>query len=302
MTADDYAEFFRRLGHRVVRTPCAHWYDTRGGLFTSLPHSVMLEPEADEVAAVLTRGHGWGVRFPAPAEGAGRLSYALVADGPYDIAGLSANSRSKVRRGLKRCEVRRLEPADVRSRGARAHADTLARLRLQHDPYPWARWWDAVGVTRGVEVWGALIDGDIAAYLVVAVVDDGAEILVERSRNDALGHYPNNALVFTVAEDLLGRPGLEHLFFGLESLESSAAGIDRFKASLGFRQSPLRQRIVLHGLAERVLRLPLVARGVRAAAQRWPQRETLRKLEGLLLFHGSLAEHREASKETSWTS
>jgi hypothetical protein len=198
--------------------------------------------------------------------------------------------------------VRRLESHDVRERGARAHADTLTRLRLQHDPYPWARWWDAVGTTPGVEVWGALIDRDIAAYLVVAVVNDTAEILVERSRNDALGHYPNNALVFTVAQDLLGRPGLDHLFFGLESLESSAAGVDHFKVSLGFRQRPLRQRIILHGLAERVLRVPLVTQAVRSAARRWPQRETLRKLEGLLLFHGSLAETREASKETSWTS
>lgn len=289
MTRDQYAAFFERLGHRVIHTRSAAWYDARGGIFMSLPHAATLEPEAGELRQIF-RGHGWGARFPAPADGPGRPSYALVLDdAQYDLHALSANSRSKVRRGLKWWDVRRIDPDDARTRGEQANAETLARVALQYELCEWNRWWDAVAATEGAEVWAAVDGRSLGAYLVVVVVDGVAELLVARSRDDARARYANHALVFTAARELMNRADVGGLFFGLESLEPEG-GVDQFKTSLGFTRRRLRQRIVFHPAAERLADIRLVRSAIGTAARWWPQREMLRKLDGLLAFHAAQKE------------
>jgi len=289
MKRDEYAAFFERLGHRVVRTRSAAWYDARGGIFMSLPHAAPLEPDPAELREIF-RGHAWGVRFPAPADGPGRLSYALVLDdAQYDLHSLSANSRSKVRRGLKWWDVRRIDSDHVRKRGEQANAETLARVALQYELCGWDQWWDAVAATESAEVWAALDGSTLGAYLVVVIVDGVAELLIARSRDDARARYANHALVFTAAREYMNRADVGALFFGLESLEPEG-GVDQFKTSLGFMRRRLRQRIVFHPAAERVADIRLVRAAIGTAARWWPQRETLRKLDGLLAFHAAQKE------------
>lgn len=301
MIASQYAGFFERLGHRVVATRSAHWYDARARLYLSLPHSVTISPDRAELEQLFSGFRAWGARFPAPVTAPGRESYALVADDPnYALERLSGNARSKVRRGLKQCDVRRVEPAFIRAHGERANNDTLTRLTVK-DPYPWARYWDAAAATPDIEVWAALDGADPVAYLVIAVVDGVAELLVARSRDDALRHYPNNALVFTAVQDLIKRPSVHEVFFGLESLEAES-GVDRFKESVGFHRMPLRQRVVFPPLVNAVLSSSVVSRVLQRLARRQPAAEAWRKLEGLLIFHGSLPDTRVAHKETAWTS
>ena len=80
--------------------------------------------------------------------------------------------------------------------------------------YDWDRYWDAVTATPDVEVWGALREQRLLAYLVAVPVEGWAEFLIARSADDGLRHYPNNALLFTVARDLLRRSDIERILFG----------------------------------------------------------------------------------------
>lgn len=294
MNRDGIATYLQRLGHRVIRTRSCYWYDLRTRFFLAFPHSQPVCPSPEEIRQVFAATRCVGMRFPAPPHAAGRASYAFIIDDrTYDLDHLSANTRSKVRRGLKQCEVRRLDPDFVRTHGRAAHIDSMQRMHIQRDVYDWARYWDAVESTPAAEVWGALRQGELLAYLVVVMVEGCAEVLVERSSSHGLRYYPNNALVFVTAQDLIRRPEVDRVLFGLESLES-VFGVDRFKESMGFRRWPIRQRIVFHPLLEWVVRSPLFRRAVRGLARSRPQNEFWRKVEGLLIFHGSLEEAREA--------
>ena len=72
------------------------------------PVARLVTPGAWELATVFRRLSA-GVRYFAPMDGPGRPSYALMCRGKdYDLARLSSNTRSKVRRGLSRCTVGRL--------------------------------------------------------------------------------------------------------------------------------------------------------------------------------------------------
>jgi hypothetical protein len=274
--------FFERLGHRIVATGTAHWYDFYRGFYVSFPHHAQIAPARGEVGR-LFRGLTAGVRYVAPPESPGRPSYAMMcADRAYDLARLSANTRSKVRRGLSRCRIERMDPAFVRAHGRQAHEDTLVRIGVR-DPYPWDTYWGAVEQSDCTEVWGAVADGQLVAYLVGVLADRCLEIMVARSSNEALRDYPNNALVYTVVRDVLSRPGMASVWFGIESLEG-AQRVDDFKLSMGFEKAPIRQRIVLHPLLRPALRSGLVRRALGAMADRRPQNEMWRKLRNLASF------------------
>ena len=156
---------------------------------------------------------------------------------------------------------------EIAAQGRVADRDTLERQerswRWSGDE-GWARYWRAAAATPGMEGWGAFIDGTLAAFLVTVRFDDCVEFLLARSRSDSLDAYPNNALIYTVAQEMLVQRGVRRITFGLESLES-VQHLDEFKFGMGFRAAPLRQRIVFHPLAGALLRRGMV----RSAIHHW---------------------------------
>jgi hypothetical protein len=282
-----YMRFLQAVGHRVVPTRSVLWYDANRFFFLSAPSHRIYEPDADELRAVLRRPPCLGLRFAAPLHGSGKLSYQIVCDDrTYGLDALSANVRSKVRRGLKRCDVGPVSFPVIATLGARAHEDTLAR-QGRGGVLPaerWNRFCAAAAATAGMEAWGAWTGDLLAAFLVTVTFDDSVEFLLARSCSDQLGRYPNNALIFTVAEEMLVRRGVSEITFGLESLEP-VGPLDQFKFSMGFRPRPLRQRVVFHPLLRQVLR----PAAVRMIIRRWTERRGQeavfwRKAAGLLRF------------------
>jgi hypothetical protein len=283
----DFAGFLSAIGHRVVSVSDVQWYDASPGFFLSLPSHHLLTPPPDMLRAVLRNQPCAGVRFPAPLDGPGKLSYQIVCDTRgYDLEQLSANARSKVRRGLRRCVVAPVPFATIASEGRAADRGTLARQgragRLEGDA--WQRFWSAAAATPGMEGWAAYAGDRMAAFLVSVQFGDSVEFLLARSRSDCLDAYPNNALVFEVAREMLGRRGLRQITFGLESLEP-VGPLDQFKFGMGFRTAPLRQRVVFHPL----IRALLQRRGLRALVCRYAQQRGVstgfwRKALGLVRF------------------
>ncbi len=226
-----------------------------------------------------------GLRFPAPLDGPGKLSYQIVCDArDYSIETLGANARSKVRRGLRRCEVAPVAFSAIAEQGLAADRDTLARqgraVRLPGEA--WQTFWAAAAATSGMEGWAAYVGGVMAAFLVSVHFEDAVELLLARSRSDCLDAYPNNALVYHVTAEMLGRRGVRQVTFGLESLEE-VGPLDQFKFGMGFRRAPIRQRVVFHPLVQALL----TPRPVRAALTRVAMGRpggVLRKALGLVRF------------------
>ncbi len=283
MSADAYAKFLRALGHRIVQTPSAQWYNANRFFFLSAPSHREYAPSDVEVRQVLRQC--LGARYAAPLSASGKLSYQIVCDNrDYGLAGLSANLRSKVRRGLRRCEVGPISFSDLAVEGRQAHTDTLARQGrdggMGEDR--WDRFWRAADAAPGFEGWAARVDGRVAAFLVSVSFEDGVEFMLARSCSDDLGAYPNNALIYSVTEEMLVRRQVEKITFGLESLEP-VGPLDQFKFGMGFEARPLRQRVVFHPLLAAFLRTPMS----RVMVRRWTAHRDdtfWRKAAGLLRF------------------
>lgn len=287
MNSENYTDFLRAIGHRVVPVGEFAWYDASRFFFLSAPPHRTYEPTEDQLRAALRTLPCLGVRFATPVEGEGKLSYQIVCDErAFDLEKLSGNTRSKVRRGLKRCRVEPVPFATIASAGKQAHSDTVARQGRDGvlSGERWDRFFAAAAKTPGIEGWGAWHDGSLAAFLVTVTFDDAVEFLLARSCSDSLGAYPNNALIFEVTYEMLVRRGVREVTFGLESLEP-VGPLDQFKLSMGFRQRPLRQRIVFQPLFAKLLQQA----AVRNLVHRWTDRSGQqavfwRKAAGILRF------------------
>ncbi len=266
----------------------------------SLPSHRLLAPRPEALRELFAAGGVYGVRFPSPLPSSGKLSYQIVCDDPgFGLDNLSSNVRSKVRRGLKRCEVRQVSFAELSNLGEAADSDTMARQGRAPKlaGAAWQEYWKAAADTEGMEGWAAFVGGELASFLVTVSFSDGpVEFMLARSRTEHLNSYPNNALIYTCTEEMLCRRGAAKITFGLESLEP-VGPLDQFKFSMGFRAEPLRQRVVFHPWLRRFLASP----AVRGMAYRWgtgrgPEGGFWRKATGLLRFAeegGDLAKLRD---------
>lgn len=282
-----FSGFLAATGHRILRGAGAYWYDASPGFFLSLPAPRLLQPSREAVRALLRHQPCAGLRFPAPLDGPGKLSYQIVCDTHgYGLETLSANARSKVRRGQRRGTVTPVSFATIATDGLAADRDTLARQgrSVRLDGPAWQRFWDAAAATPGMEGWAVYAGDKMAAFLVSVQFDDSVEFLLARSRSDCLDTYPNNALIFEVTREMLGRRGLRQITFGLESLEP-VGPLDQFKFGMGFRAAPLRQRVLFHPLLHAVLRRRALRSSIcRFAEGRGAEGGFWRKMLGLIQF------------------
>ena len=287
MSAGAYASLLENAGHRVARTESAWWYEVHPHWFLSIPFHAEITPSPGEINEVF--GHGaWVLRYPCPVA-LGTPSYRIVCDDPgYDLATLSSTARRATRRGLENCRVRRLPFADLEAAGGLVVSQSTQERQHRtvpqdHDEY-WRRHFTAAAAVEAAECWGAFVGDRLAGFLITVTVDDCVYLPVLKSLTEHLGRYPNNALVYTVTQDALGRPDVTEVSWGLESLLSDLPGLDRFKLGMGFRQRPIGQRI------EMTRWLATAARGpatwaVRQYAARRPGDQTIDRIATTLRWH-----------------
>lgn len=282
-----FVDFLRAIGHRVVSTETTAWFDASPWFFLSAPSHRECLPSEEEIRSVLGNFPCAGLRYAAPPGSVGKPSYQIVCDDPgFGLESLSANVRSKVRRGLKRCRVEPISFDRLAELGGRLHEDTLSRQARsgKYDPDRWRTYCSAAARTPGMEAWAAWHDEALAAFLVSVSFEESVEFLLARSSTEHLGAYPNNALLFTITEEMMVRRKIPEITFGLESLEP-VGPLDQFKFGMGFRQRELCQRVVFHPVLRTLLQPSSVRNALRAWSNRHGEEKVFwRKAAGLLAF------------------
>ena len=286
MNADIFAEWLRRQGHRVVRTPSSYWYEAGPRVFQAFPYHWLIQPSTRELRT-LTLGRGIAaLRYSAPLNAPqGMVSYHVVLRGPYNLETLRAQARNGVRRGLSRFQVERIAFERLAEEGWSLQADTLerqGRTKSMHQA-GWQRICRAGDGLPGFEAWGATCDGELAAALITAQIDNRCYVPYALSLSRFLHEHVNNALFYVVSCDMLSRKGVDALFFSLHSLDAPET-VDEFKFRMSLMAEPVRQQVVLHPCLQ-----PFATRRTHALVLRLlardPGNPVLAKAEGMLRFH-----------------
>jgi len=245
MNPEDITAFFENRKHRVVKTASCWWYNEyhQDRIYQSFPIHRQIDPSREEIAELFRNARGaLGVRFIGPVEAKGQESSIWVRRNPYDLSTLSSKSRNQTRRGLENCQVRKMPWEELEAITSAAHADTMKRHQLNG--------WRSLGFGSylkecpAYEAWGAFVGDELAAFMVTLWVEDWVHILIQRSVSSYLKFRPNNALVFCVVKELLSRPGVSAISYGLEPL-AVLESLEDFKLGMGFVKEPVCQRIIV---------------------------------------------------------
>lgn len=283
LDTDRLLEFFRASGFKIHRTANAAWYEAGPRFLLGVPtHDAVSITRAEGNEAMRATG-ALGIRYITSDPSVGRESWQMIGGGTdYDLSMFSSNTRSKVRRGLKNNEVRRISGQDLKSAGEQAFLDTVAR-QGRADRYGVDRWHkllDAADATEGIEIWSAWHEDTLAAYLLIMVFEDSCEFYEARSRNDTLRYYPNNALLYTLTHDVLVERKIGQITFGIEGLEELDS-LDAFKLAMGYEKRTVRQHVMFHPLIEAGLAFPPTRGLLRMLAERPDGSSLFRRVHAL---------------------
>jgi hypothetical protein len=287
VNAEIFAEWLRRQGHRVVRTASTYWHSDGMGVYQAFPYHSLIQPSEQELAAMFSAHHAIALRYSTPTESAiGLGSYHAVHDnGSYDLNSLGPWARKNVRRGLKNCLVAPISFERFVEEGWALRGDTLDR-QGRCFPMPretWKRRYSMLTGLKGFEVWAALVQDKLGAFLVTFQMEEVCYFLYQQSHRDYLKEHVNNALTFVVTETMIQRPGVRSIFYGTHSLDAPAS-VDEFKFRMGYRAKPVLQRVMFHPyLSPFVNRISYQL--LKRMAEWIPASRHLSKAEGMFRFY-----------------
>lgn len=284
---DGLLAFYADAGFKVHKSPSGWWYEAGPRFLLAVPTHLPLSLDKSEARSIQRATGALGVRYVTADPADGRESWQVIASGAdYCLEGFSGNTRSKLRRGLKKNEIRRISGKELMEVGEQAFLDTVERQgraeRYRLDR--WHRLLSAADRAPGIEIWSAWHEGTMAAYLLVMVFEDVCELYEARSRNDMLRHYPNNALIYTVTEDMLVKRAKREVTFGIEGLEELDS-LDSFKLAMGFSKKLIHQNVIFHPAINTALALKPMRQLVRRLASR-PQPGGWLRAKSLMDFAG----------------
>jgi hypothetical protein len=183
----------------------------------------------------------------------------------YGIHSLSTNNRSKVRRGLKRLDVRQVSAQEVEAAGYAPYQDTRERHgNTMMTAAEFRANWRRQRIVPSREIWAAWAGDEMAAFGAVHRCGPWAAISATVSDRRHQRDYPNHALFFTILEHLMGDDSIRSVSYGLSSLRAKADrdSLHHFKTSIGLRAVPVHRHVIIHPLLR-----PVVNRGGLALAR-----------------------------------
>jgi len=279
-------EWFRRQGHRIIFTPSTCWYDAFHRVYQAFPYNWIIEPSTEELRYVMREGHAVGLRYSTPLTASiGKISYHVVySDKNYTLDKVTRQARQSIRKGIEFSSIEPISLCRLAEEGWILHCDTLhrqGRLKLANQA-EWRKFCLSAEDLPGFEAWGAIREGKLVASLLIFLANGSATMLCHQSRTAYLKFGINNALVFVCTQNMLARPEIKEIFYGLNSLDASYT-VDEFKFRMGYKAKPVRQRVVFRSKLKFALN-PLTLAALESICNRLPYRPKLAKVAGMMKF------------------
>lgn len=248
MNADNFAEWKRRQGFKVVRSESSYWYEASPHVFQAFPYHWLITPSEQELHDLLVHNRIYALRYSTPVEApVGKISYHIIKNNPYSLDTIKHKSHKHILQGMSLCTVEEISMTRLAEEGWNLQLDSLLR---QHRKDSMRREeWNELCLTAegipGFEAWGALVNGDLAASLLITRIDNTCVFLYFNSHQKYFDAYAGQVLFFSVARGMLQREGIHSVFLTLQSLDAPKS-VDEFKFRLGFDPKPVCQRVIFH--------------------------------------------------------
>jgi hypothetical protein len=285
MDPEHFAEWYRRQGHQVIQTKSSYWFNAAPRVFQALPFGWLIEPDEQELRKLMVKHGIISLRYSAPLDAAvGKASYHVTLSNPYSLELLRSQARNAVKRGLAGCVIEQVSFERIAQEGWNLQRDTLdrqGRTGVMNESVWQKVCLSAVGLD-GFESWAAIVEGELAALVIICQVNDTFYVPYACSHRKYLDIYVNNALFYSLSCNLLAREGIRSIFFTVQSLDAPRS-VDDFKFRMGLNAKAVRQRVVFHPLLE-----PIITERthglVNLLGRRFQKQAAIAKAEGMIRF------------------
>lgn len=238
--------FFNEIGCRVIRLKSGLWHSNGARIFQPIEMRGPVELSPQEKKQ-LWDGGSLFLRYPGSIDDRGIPSYIyLVDDKNYDLDSLIGHHRKETRRSLRHCTVERVEISSLIEKGMDLVVDTYARQGRHLDEWGlnwWKRNFEVSERNPLFEAWAAFVGKELGAFRIDYTYRGGFYGDVLFNRQDLLKYQVMNALMFVSTREVIKRPDVEYVSYGIRATFGDTPSLNRFKESIGYRRIDIVEKI-----------------------------------------------------------
>ena len=243
---ENITTFFNELGCRVIQLEGGIWHSNGARIFQPLLMKGPIEVSTSDKKLLWDEGSLF-LRYPAAVDDIGIPSYIyLVDDKNYDLDSLHGNQRKETRRSLRKCKVERIEIDYLIKNGLDLISDTYARQGRNLDEWGlnwWKRNFELSAKNPLFEAWGAFVGKELGAFRIDFTYRGGFYGDVLFNRTSLLKYQVMNALMFVSTREVIRRPEIDHVSYGIRATFGDTLSLNRFKESIGYRRIDIVEKI-----------------------------------------------------------
>lgn len=144
----------------------------------------------------------------------------VIHDTPMLIQDYSKNTRSKIRRGLKRCKVKLVDKKELKERGFAAYRKAFLRYKTNVYPKSYQDFKDEIDSLEGVWHFWAIYNSDniLIGYSQNRIFENYCDYSTVKFHPDYLNLYPSYALFFTMNHYYLNQHNFKYVNDGAKSM------------------------------------------------------------------------------------
>ncbi len=239
-----YADYLRQSGVPLFSGAGTYWQIYGGALIPASPVSRFVDMDVQTSRRLLNESKAYLMRWSSDPSSQETPWWWIVCD-KYDLALVSGNTRSKIRRGQKKCVVRRVSAAWFAESGYECYNKAFSRY---HHATPTSK--DAFRSSILLkaqheslfEYWGAFVEEQLVGYVECVVEEDkGVATTIIKYDPDYLRYYTSYAMMDTLLSHYVVERTLP-ISNGNRSI-SHDTNIQDFLLKFGFRRQYCRLNV-----------------------------------------------------------
>lgn len=277
--------YYDEIGAPTVFVADRMWHSTGSKTFIPLPCSAPMTVSQREKDLLWKSGAVF-LKYPVESGSYGYPSYLyLVSDKQYDLDTLARHVRKETERALRKCNVEQIPVKDILSAAPSIISDTYSRQDRQFSDSILREWMNNIEAAAHnplFECWAVYVGNQVGAFRIDFTYRGGFYGDVLFNVKELLKYQVMNALMFVSTREVIKRPHIDHVSYGIRSIFGDKPTLNKFKESMGYEKIPLYERIEISP-GYRFLITPGAARiGLRLLQYISPRFHKVQKLEAIL--------------------
>lgn len=229
------------LGYKLVAQGSFSWRLSQKGLFPLSPPQKIVVLEPPFLVKLMKDHSALYIRWESEFDAEEATSWwHVICDKRLDLSDLSKNTRSKVRRGMKKFYTEMLSREVVVEEGYKVYCSSFSRYDTHEEQYSEKRFIDAVlGMPENTEFWGVRgkESGALVAFSENYIEDDVCFYNTIWFDPGALKEYSSYVFFFELGLYYLGERGFKYISDGARSISHGTQIHEFLQSKFGFRKA-----------------------------------------------------------------